>query len=578
MSEEESNGIPQEPPLPEATLRQEPIQPVAILQHQASLDDATAISSRAPPMVQPQTPQLPQLPLEQPPGELSSLIQSPQTQPASDEDSLIGNSTPISSPTEPDGSIQDGPALTERASIGDELADLYGENILAKIYRTATKSLVGEKRFPDYFPEYVPQEGEDSGNYVLREAEFWTCGFFPGTLSLLLERSIRFPRKICISNEDPSKADNISIETIRLHLQTLCDTWARPLHQMAGRTDTHDIGFIVMPSLRLDWELNGNVQSLNSIIRAARSLATRYVPTSGAIRSWDLLLKKNLEIRDQTENMILIIDSLCNLDLLYYAAEHCPDGQELYDIATSHAHVLLRSHLREERPVPLSKRCYTGPWYSTCHVANIDPRTGELKARLTHQGYDNESTWARGQAWAILGYAQTFMSTKDRIFVRAACGLAEYFLYRLETAPECLPMGSRCVPLWDFDAPIEDSENPLRDSSAGSIAANGLLVLSQAMAALGQDDLAGRYRRAAIDIVRELLGFAQAPEKARLVKGSVNAIEVEDETLQTFDGILKYGTANNNQYSKRRYANHGLVYGDYYLVAFGNRLLQMGLV
>ena len=54
-------------------------------------------------------------------------------------------------------------------------------------------------------------------------------------------------------------------------------------------------------------------------------------------------------------------------------------------------------------------------------------------------------------------------------------------------------------------------------------------------------------------------------------------IEVEDETLRTFDGILKYGTANNNQYSKRRYANHGLVYGDYYLVAFGNRLLQMGL-
>ncbi|KAM0414554.1 hypothetical protein ACHAPT_013605 [Fusarium lateritium] len=578
MSVGESNVVAQEPPLPEVAPQQEPAQPVAVVHHQGSPEDPIPFSSQAPPIVQPETPPLPQLPHEQPSRDQSPLIQSPQTQPGSDEDSLAGNSTPISSPTEPDGPVQDGPALTEGASIGDELAGLYGENILAKVYRTATKSLIGEKRFPDYFPEYVPQEGEDSGNYTLREAEFWTCGFFPGTLSLLLERAIRFPRKICISNENASKANNISIETIRLHLQTLCDTWTRPLHSMASRTDTHDIGFIVMPSLRLDWELNGNVQSLNSIIRAARCLATRYVPTSGAIRSWDLLLKKNLEIRDQTENMIIIIDSLCNLDLLYYAAEHCPDGQELYDIATSHAYVLLRSHLREEKPVPLSKRCYTGPWYSTCHVANIDPRTGELKARLTHQGYDNESTWARGQAWAILGYAQTFMSTKDKIFVRAACGLAEYFLYRLETAPGCLPMDSRYVPLWDFDAPINDSESPLRDSSAGSIAANGLLVLSQAMAALGQDDLAGRYRRAAIDIVRELLGFAQAPEKAHLVKGSVNTIEVEDETLRTFDGILKYGTANNNQYSKRRYANHGLVYGDYYLVAFGNRLLQIGLV
>ncbi|RSL45010.1 hypothetical protein CEP54_014458 [Fusarium duplospermum] len=285
MSEGERKGIAQEPPLLDVALHQEPTQSVAIFRHQGSLEDPTAISSQAPPIVQPETPQLPQLPLEQPPGELSSLIQSPQTQPASDEDSLIGNSTPISSPTEPDGPIQDEPALAERASIGDELVELYGENILAKVYRTATKSLVGEKRFPDYFPEYVPQEGEDSGNYVLREAEFWTCGFFPGTLSLLLERSIRFPRKIRIFNEDASKADNITIEAIRLHLQTLCDTWTRPLHQMASRIDTHDIGFIIMPSLRLDWELNGNAQSLNSIIRAARSLATRYVPTSGAIRS-----------------------------------------------------------------------------------------------------------------------------------------------------------------------------------------------------------------------------------------------------------------------------------------------------
>ncbi|KAJ4307789.1 hypothetical protein N0V84_012493 [Fusarium piperis] len=578
MSETDSKGTAKEPPLPEAVLQQEPPQSVAILNHQESLEHQPTCSSQASPVVQHEVPQLPQLPHQQSPGEQSPLIESPQTHPASDEDSLVENSTPISSAIEPDESTQSVPALTERASIEDELAGLYGENILAKVYRTATKSLIGEQRFPNYFPEYVPQDGKNAGNYTLREAEFWTCGFFPGTLTLLLERTIKFPRKICISNENSSKVDKISIETIRLHLQTLCDTWTRPLHSMASRTDTHDLGFIVMPSLRLDWELNGNIQSLNSIISAAWSLATTYVPASGAIRSWDLLLKKNLEIRDQKENMIIIIDSLCNLDLLYYAAEHCRNGKELYDIATSHATVLLRSHLREEKPIPLSKRCYMGPWYSTCHVANIDPRTGELKARLTHQGYDNESTWARGQAWAILGYAQTFMSTKDRTFVRAACGLAEYFLYRLDMAPEYLPIGSRYVPLWDFDAPIDDTESPLRDSSAGAIAANGLLMLSQAMASLGQDDLAGRYRRAAVDIIRDLLGFAQAPEKAHLVKGSVNAIEAEDKTLQRFDGILKYGTANNNQYSKRRYANHGLVYGDYYLVAFGNRLLQMGLV
>ncbi|KAH8896240.1 Six-hairpin glycosidase [Thozetella sp. PMI_491] len=467
---------------------------------------------------------------------------------------------------------------TVGTNLGEAVSDLYAENILAKIYRTATKSLVGEHRFPDYFPEYVPQDGGHAGSYVLREAEFWTCGFFPGSLHSLWERAIRFPRSIRIPGGAASREDDICIEDIRLQLQGLCNIWSRPLHAMASRTDTHDIGFIVMPALKLDWELTGNQHSLNSIIRAARSLATRYVPTAGAIRSWDLLLKKNLEITDQTENMILIIDSMCNLDLLYYAAEHCRDGQELYDIATSHATVLLRSHLREEKPQPLSQDCYAGPWYSTCHVANIDPRTGDLKARLTHQGYANESTWARGQAWGIMGYAQTYMSTKTETFLQAACGLAEYFIYRLETAPDFVNEGGRYVPLWDFDAPIEDRSSPLRDSSAGSIAANGMLILSQALAAAGETKLSARYLRMAVKLVRELLEFAQAPEKARLVTGSSYAIQVEDTTPTGFDGILKFGTANNNQYSKKRYANHGLVYGDYYLVEFGNRLLRMGLV
>jgi hypothetical protein len=344
---------------------------------------------------------------------------------------------------------------------------------------------------------------------------------------------------------------------------------------MDTRTDTHDIGFIVMPALRLDWELFGNRQSLDSILRAARSLATRYVPSAQAIRSWDLLKKKDIEIVDQTENMIVIIDSMCNLDLLYYASHHA-DDPSLADMATAHALTLLRSHLRPEPVMQLSKEVYTGQWYSTCHVANIDPSSGELKCRLSAQGYAHESTWSRGQAWGILGYAETYTWTKDRRFLEAACGLAEYFMYRLETAPECVQ--HRHVPLWDFDAPIETEKSPLRDSSAGMIAANGLLVLSQALASIDQIHLSSRYRHAALAIVQDTLAFALAPEKARLVSASYQHIRAEEEQVGVrFDGMLKYGTANNNAQARKRYANHGLVYGDYYLVEFGNRLLRMGL-
>jgi hypothetical protein len=216
-----------------------------------------------------------------------------------------------------------------------------------------------------------------------------------------------------------------------------------------------------------------------------------------------------------------------------------------------------------------------------------------LKWRRTAQGYADHSTWSRGQAWAILGYAQTYNWTKDESFLDAACGCAEYFLYRLETSPSCVelpietgrghanPHRGRHVPLWDFDAPIENPQDPLRDSSAGAIAANGMLLLSQALAALGRHTMSRRFFDASIEIVKDTLDVCLATEKAKLTTSGNNgtSIKVEDVVLgAAFDSLLKHGTANNNENARRRYANHGLVYGDYYLVEFGNLLLSMGLV
>lgn len=347
---------------------------------------------------------------------------------------------------------------------------------------------------------------------------------------------------------------------------------------MATRIDTHDIGFIIEPALRLDWELTGNKRSLQSIYTAAYSLATRYVATAGAIRSWDLIRKKDVSIISMEENLIVIIDSLCNLDLLFYASAYTKDTT-LATIARTHAHTMLKSHLRVESAATVSITGYSGPIYSTYHVANIDPKTGVIKQRLTAQGYATESTWARGQAWAILGYAQTYIWTKERIFLDTACGLTEYFLRRLGPGYNAPP--------WDFDAPVENLDKPVLDSSASSIAANGMMVLFEALVEDGQFAVADNFRVAAIDVVKGLLRTALAQEKAKfVVDGSEKgfgdddlALAVEDVVSgSTFDGILKNGTANNNVGANRKYNNHGLVYGDYYLLQFGNRLLQMGLI
>lgn len=404
-------------------------------------------------------------------------------------------------------------------------------------------------------------------------------------LYTLLERAVRYPSVFPFYGHEKA-TQSFDNAFLRQQLASLCDHWKGPIHEMASRTDTHDLGFILQPSLRKDWELTGSEKSLQCLLSGARSLASRYKTNVGAIRSWDVLNQKDVTINSMTDDFLVIIDSMCNLDLLYYASKHLGDPN-LAEIATTHARTLIRSHLRPEH--------ITGEFehkgelvYSTCHVVNFDPRTGLIKDRRTAQGYHVDSTWARGQAWAILGYAQTYNWTKDKQFLWVASGLAEYFIWRLESAPVCVEMTytgtnrrenvGRYVPLWDFDAPIEDHTNPLRDSSAGTIAANGMLALSQSMAALGNMVLAEKYRSTAIKIVTDTLEFCLSREKARIVQRK-NGLHVENvEEGSRFDSILKNATANHNAYDLDRYSDHGLVYADYFLLEFGNQLLRAGFI
>lgn len=404
----------------------------------------------------------------------------------------------------------------------------------------------------------------------MREADFWTCGFFPGSIYSLAERLAKFPQTVPAEDK----------EALLERLWALGEKWVGPIHGMASRTDTHDMSFMVQPSMRVKWEVGRDKKALESIITAAKSLYTRHNDTVGAIRSWDVLTQHGVNITSPTEDFLVIIDSMCNLDLLYYASAHTGDTK-LRDAATAHARTLLRTHLRDESPKHSGKKLA-----STTHVVNFDPRTGAVKERRTGQGYQATSTWARGQAWAIMGYSQTYGWTGEEEFLEAAISLSEYFILRLETSPAAVEVmvpgedhtKGRYVPLWDFDAPLENDVNPLRDSSAGIIAANGMLILSQVLTGLGDTTRSKRFRDMAITIVKDTIDLSLAPEKTKLVfkEGQVSTQEIEDG--QRFDAILKNATANYNAKDHKRYWDHGLVYGDYYLIEFGNRLLKMGLV
>ncbi|CBF74936.1 hypothetical protein AN3991.2 [Aspergillus nidulans FGSC A4] len=478
------------------------------------------------------------------------------------------------------------------------IQELFAENVLAKIP-------------PTVYPEFVPQNGADAGRYFLREASFWTCGFFPGLLYTLRERAVKYPQAFpSLGGNDNEAGSAATTEALLDRLTSLCTAWTQPIKAMRARTDTHDIGFILQPSLRKEWELTSNRESLDALITGAHSLATRFVPSVGAIRSWDALRQADIEITSLEDDCLVIVDSMMNLDLLYYASHHSGESK-LAHIATTHAKTVMRSLLRHESR-PGNYGGYPLHLYSTYHVVNFDPKTGDVKAHRTAQGYAKESTWARGQAWGITGFAQTYKWTTEREFLEVACGLAEYFIHRLETSPACVerpvtqlePSGAangggrkigRYVPLWDFDAPIENEENPLRDSSAGVVAANGMLLLSQSLAGIAdlapdgeaarELELANRYRAFAMKIMIDALEYSLSEEKAtlRLVGSGSGSdgvrVQVQDMIPgKRFDAILKNATANHNSQDHDRYSDHGLVYADYYLLEFGNHLLRMGLV
>ncbi|RDL33353.1 Uncharacterized protein BP5553_08792 [Venustampulla echinocandica] len=459
------------------------------------------------------------------------------------------------------------------------LSELYSESITAKLLRAGVEQLL-ENNPPTQYPETVPQSGVDKGRYQAREVDFWTCGFFPGCIYSLVERSIKYPQSLGVDNS------RVSLNVLRQKLTELGQTWSQPIRPQALRTDTHDLGFVIMPHMRPRWELFHDVEALDVIVKAAESLHSRYDPRVQAIRSWDTFdWHADVNITSMEENFIVIIDSMCNMDLLFYAAAQS-GNQSLADAAVKHSRTLLQSHLRVEE---YTRNGYSGNLYSTAHLVNFSPLTGTVKEARTAQGYSKDSTWSRGQAWGILGYAQVYRWSGHSEFLDAACGLAEYFLFRMEEAPDCVEVElsglqgrrvGRYVPLWDFDAPIEEPQGPLRDASAAVIAADGMLILSQALAGCGKHRLSARYLEAAMVIVQDVLDLCLSREKAGLSVSEQGELTVHDLLHgESFDSVLKHSTVCNNaaSFKRNKAQDHGLVYADYYLLDFGTRLLEMGI-
>lgn len=432
---------------------------------------------------------------------------------------------------------------------------------------------------PTMFPEYT---GKDGATYVYRDLKFWTSGFFPGSLYLLLERQVKYGVW--------SSALKEAVLPHHLQLQHLCQWWTVNLHQNASLEGTHDLGFMIAPWAVKAWELNRDPDALTSLVTAAHVLASRFDAKIQAIRSWDTCVTKRYAFTDPSKDFLVIIDNMLNLDLLFWVAKQTRNDR-LYQIAVAHAKTTQSNHVRVDNTM--------------FHVVNFNPQTGLPKARFTNQGYNDDSCWARGQAWGILGFAQTFHRTGDLSFLKTSENLADYFMANLPADG---------VPYWDFKAPLE-SDTP-RDTSAAMIAACGFLLIYKALRTRSIEKESRRYLENALYLASSTVGKFLSTQNLKLsVAPSQSTIEVYGNSLahelshkqepghltikeeppahtsngsdsasgrgtwpRPMDTILGFATINNYEFAPRRWADHGLVYADYYFMLFGNMLLELDLV
>lgn len=293
---------------------------------------------------------------------------------------------------------------------------------------------VGEPTGKNY-----PRTTNEEGKLVTTGMYDWTPGFFPGSLWYLYE----------LTNDTTWRNE--------------AQKWTHTLEPLKTFTGHHDLGFMMYCSYGNAERLAPKPEYKDILIQSAESLSSRFSEKTQTIKSWNYRKAWN----DTTEWFYpVIIDNMMNLEMLFYASK-ISGNKRFYDIAVTHANTTLKNHFRED--------------FSSYHVVDYDTITGAVKDQATCQGFSDNSTWARGQAWAVYGYTMMYRETKDTTYLNAAVKITDFYLKNL---PEDL------VPLWDFNVgeagytPERKSyavefQEKLKDASAAAIVCSALFELGQ---------------------------------------------------------------------------------------------------
>ena len=344
--------------------------------------------------------------------------------------------------------------------------------LLDKISEKAIK--LAKRVGTDFFPY-----NDVDGKYGLPPfPNYWTAGYYPGLLWLAYENT----------------KDEFLKETA-VKLEEKMDEWIYDYN-----VPDHDVGFVWLLSSGIHNKNEKNPDSKRRLLRMANYLAGRFNINSRTIRAWPS------PDHDDYVPTFAIIDCMMNIPLLFTASNTIGDPRYAH-VARAHADTVMKHFIDEDGAVR--------------HVCRFNMETGEFIESIGGQGYGPKSSWSRGAAWAIYGFAMAYRYTGKREYLETAKKVSKFFISQIQ---------DDYLPAWDFRAPNKE----IKDSSAAAVAASGML-----------------------EIFAHTKDAYFKCEAEKLIESLSQNCLADD----SYESILKRGTGNLPTGDS---IEVGLIYGDYY--------------
>ncbi|MCF2950342.1 glycoside hydrolase family 88 protein [Paraglaciecola aquimarina] len=328
----------------------------------------------------------------------------------------------------------------------------------------------------------------------------WTNGFYPGVFWKILSVTDQIDG---FSQEQQTKMfDKATFYQAALLSET-------------KRGTTHDLGFLLYDSFGEALHYANLPKDTRALYEQALqtgrdTLATRYDPSYGLIKSWDW---KPLSLINYEENgtvlankvpvanpweFPVIVDNMMNLEFMFESSE-----QAHRELAFSHAKQTLKNHYfytsdDTEQAFPIAYHVYE---YGSQRPGNW-------------QGLGNVSAWARGQGWSLYGFVNVIEALKKQApemqvpdFERHVERLVDSVVYLLD---------GEAVPHWDYFATQENAAVIAADQSKDTYRFSRILDLCDFLI---EDDILPYVGYSPITVDKEIysesaLAFMQGKKSA----------------------------------------------------------------